>query len=610
MSHSSSTARSPLDTLQTVFGLERFRPLQQVIIEGLIKGQDAFVLMPTGGGKSLCYQLPALHRPGTAIVVSPLISLMKDQVDALLANGVRAAMLNSAQNPEQRAATQRALLAGELDLLYVAPERLMMPAFQAQLEHLSVALIAIDEAHCVSQWGHDFRPEYAALGTLRERFPKVPMIALTATADPQTREDIVRVLGLQQARRHGTSFDRPNIRYTVWEKQSPKQQLRRFLASRRDQTGIVYALSRRRVEEVAELLLADGFKAAAYHAGLPAEQRRSVQEAFDRDEVQLVVATVAFGMGIDKPDVRYVVHYDLPRHLEAYYQETGRAGRDGLAADALLLFGTQDVAMARHQIGEVAAMDQRRIESHKLNAMVGFAESLSCRRQVLLGYLGEEGMTACGNCDVCLDPPQTFDATEAARMVLSCVYRVGQRFGMAHVIEILLGEDSERMQRFGHQQLSTWGIGQARSKNDWRSIVRQLIHRGYLRQDIADYSVLKLTGEARDLLRGEQTLELARPRKRARLKRSGGAALQLAAGDQSLFEALRGLRKNLAQDQGVPPYVIFGDATLLAMCQQRPSDETALLAVNGVGAVKLERYGADFLQLIAAHGASPAGNSS
>lgn len=596
--------RDPLDSLREVFGLQAFRPLQQDIIEGVIRGEDAFVLMPTGGGKSLCYQLPALHRRGVALVISPLISLMQDQVDALRANGVRAAMLNSSLSPEARESVQSALARDELDLLYVAPERALSSSFLRRLETLEIALLAIDEAHCVSQWGHDFRPEYAGLGALRERLPSTPLIALTATADPQTRDDIAAVLGLEQARQFATSFDRPNIRYTVLEKHQPRQQLLRFLAGQEDAAGIVYCLSRRRVEEVAEALRVQGLRAAAYHAGLPAEVRRQVQARFLRDELDIVVATVAFGMGIDKPNVRFVVHYDLPRHLEGYYQETGRAGRDGLAAEALLLFGTQDVASARYQIGQVGNERQRRIESHKLNAMVGFAESLSCRRQVLLGYLGEPGAPECSNCDVCLDPPERFDGTEAARKVLSCVYRVGQRFGLRHVVDVLRGSVNERVQRYGHERLSTYGIGAEHSAATWQSIVRQLIHRGYLLQDIADYSVLRLTPSARAVLLGEETVELAMPRVKARSAgRKSRALADLDPADESLFESLRALRKQLAEARGVPPYVIFGDATLIELCRHRPSTPAEFLEINGVGAVKLERFGEPFLQAIAEYAA-------
>ncbi len=589
------------ETLQQVFGLAEFRPFQQDIIEQVLAGGDAFVLMPTGGGKSLCYQLPALHRTGLGIVISPLISLMKDQVDALVANGVRAAMYNSTLGLDETRTVLARLHNGELDLLYVAPERMMRLGFINSLEHLPLALIAIDEAHCVSQWGHDFRPEYAALGELREHFPKVPFIALTATADPHTREDIVQVLGLHEARPFATSFDRPNIRYSVLEKHQPRRQLLRFLGSQGDGSGIIYALSRKRVEEIAEFLREHGFSADAYHAGLSADTRKTVQERFIRDDLPIVVATVAFGMGIDKPNVRFVVHYDLPRHMEGYYQETGRAGRDGLPAEALMLFGLQDVATARYHLEQSGNENQRRIDSHKLNAMVGFAESLTCRRRVLLGYLGEQLEADCSNCDICLDPPERYDATEAARKVLSCVYRVGQSFGIKHVVDVLRGADNERIRKFNHEYLTTYGIGQEYSHAEWLSLVRQLIHRGYLIQDIAAFSVLKLTQQARHLLRNEESLELARPRvqvKKAHKKKST-AAVALSEDDLRLFEVLRDIRKQLAVDQGVPPYVIFGDATLVEMSRERPSSDAEFLQINGVGQVKLERHGTTFLEAIA-----------
>jgi ATP-dependent DNA helicase RecQ len=597
------------ETLRSVFGLREFRPHQQAIIEDLVAGRDAFVLMPTGGGKSLCYQLAALHRPGVALVVSPLISLMKDQVDGLTANGVRAAFYNSALTPRETEDVRRRLGQGDLDLLYVAPERLMSAGFIDELQETDVALIAVDEAHCVSQWGHDFRPEYAQLGELRPHFPAVPLVALTATADPQTREDIVQVLRLGHAVRHITSFDRPNIRYQVVEKNRPQDQLSKFLADRQNQAGIIYALSRRRVEEIAQSLKSRGVDAAPYHAGLPPQVRRDVQERFLRDDLLVIVATVAFGMGIDKPNVRYVVHYDMPRHIEGYYQETGRAGRDGLPSTALLLFGAQDVMMARKLLESTQNEQQRRIESHKLNAMVAFAESLTCRRRVLLGYFGEALEDDCGNCDVCIDPPERYDATVDAQKALSCVYRVGERFGIRHVIDVLCGADNERIRRLGHERLSTWGIGSDTSQAEWSSIIRQLIHRGYLLQDIGHYSVLKLTGRAWPLLRGDEQLTLARPRIRAPAKASasakkarGLADSPLEAGDAPLFEKLRALRKRLANEQNVPPYVVFSDATLVEMCRRKPCDESGLMDVSGVGEVKLARYGQTFLAVIAEHG--------
>ncbi|WP_429884472.1 DNA helicase RecQ [Geoalkalibacter halelectricus] len=590
----------PQQTLQRIFGFRDFRPHQREIVETLIRGEDAFVLMPTGGGKSLCYQVPALHRAGVGIVVSPLISLMKDQVDALCANGVRAAYYNSSLGAAESRRVLAELHQSRLDLLYVAPERLLSDSFLARLAEIPLALFAIDEAHCVSQWGHDFRPEYVQLGVLRRHFPGVPLIALTATADPQTRDDIRVRLGLQQARCFIAGFDRPNIRYTLEEKSKPFAQLLRFLRTRPQEPGIVYALSRKRVEEVAARLRAEGIAADPYHAGLADGERARVQEAFQRDDLQVVVATVAFGMGIDKPNVRFVVHYDLPKNIESYYQETGRAGRDGLPAEALLLFGYGDIALARGLIEKSANVEQKRIELHKLNAMVGFAEAQTCRRRVLLGYFGESLEQDCGNCDICLVPPERYDATVDAQKALSCVFRVGQRFGMGHVIEVLRGAATERVRRLGHDRLSTYGIGAELTQDVWSSLMRQLIHLGYLQQDLGNYSVLKLTEKARPLLRGEETLVLARPRvkvvaaKKPPRKKPGELAY-----DSRLFEDLRLLRKRLADAAGVPPFVVFSDATLVEMAAYRPHDRAALLAINGVGEAKLQRYGEAFLAVIA-----------
>ena len=595
-------AADPQQLLQQVFGLSSFRGPQQAIVQTLLAGEDAFVLMPTGGGKSLCYQLPALLRPGVGIVVSPLISLMKDQVDGLLANGVRAGCYNSSLDPTEARQVLSALHRGELDLLYVAPERLLSPGFLARLQDLPLALIAVDEAHCVSQWGHDFRPEYADLGALRSQFPAVPWIALTATADPQTRGDILERLGLQQARTFIAGFDRPNIRYLVTSKQKPQQQLRDFLQERPEEAGIVYALSRKRVEEIAARLQAAGIAAAPYHAGLPDQERQRVQEAFRRDDLRVVVATVAFGMGIDKSNVRFVVHYDLPKSIESYYQETGRAGRDGAPAEALLLFGYGDIMVARSLIEQSANAEQRRIELHKLNAMVGFAESQGCRRRILLGYFGEIRSEDCGNCDACLNPPASYDATEAARKALSCVYRVGQRFGVGHVVDVLCGASTERIRALGHHQLSTYGIGADQNREYWSDLLRQLVHRGFLEQDIGNYSVLRLTDAARPLLRGELSLQLpCRPEK---LPKTRGRRKERAAqtgGQSGLFQALRQLRKTLADRDGVPPFVVFSDATLLEMAASRPLSLPELHQVNGVGQTKLARYGEAFLQVLQQH---------
>jgi ATP-dependent DNA helicase RecQ len=590
---------TPLQTLRDVFGYHVFRSPQDEIIATVTAGDDAFVLMPTGGGKSLCYQIPALHREGTAIVVSPLISLMKDQVDALLALGVRAACYNSSLGEKAARSVLARLHAGELDLLYVAPERLLADGFLDRLRELPLALFAIDEAHCVSQWGHDFRPEYLQLGQLRRLFPGVPLIALTATADPQTRTDILARLGLQQARCFVAGFDRPNIRYSVVDKQKPFTQLAAFLDERPGQAGIVYALSRKRVEELAGKLAAAGWKAAAYHAGLADAERARVQEAFLRDDLQVVVATVAFGMGIDKSNVRFVVHYDLPKNIESYYQETGRAGRDGLPAEALLLFGYGDIAISRGLIEKGGNPEQKRIELHKLQAMVGFAEAQDCRRRVLLGYFGERLGDDCGNCDVCLSPPERYDATVDAQKALSCVFRVGQRFGINHVVEVLRGVRSERIRALGHDQLSTFGIGAERGAEAWTGLIRQLIHHGYLVQDVARYSVLTLTAAARPLLRGEERLELPRPRLRVKVQpKKGKGRVGDFVYDEVLFERLRAVRKRLADAEGVPPFVIFADAALAEMAALMPTDEAALLAVNGVGQHKLRRFGGEFLDEI------------
>ncbi|MBI1920372.1 MAG: DNA helicase RecQ [Geobacter sp.] len=594
---------TPRETLKNVFGYDSFRPHQEEIITGLIRGEDAFVLMPTGGGKSLCYQIPALHRPGIGIVVSPLISLMKDQVDALTGCGVAAACYNSTLGEAESRRVLARLHAGELDLLYVAPERLMSEPFLERLRELDIALFAIDEAHCVSQWGHDFRPEYVQLGRLRAEFPQVPLIALTATADPQTREDIIQRLGLAEAACIVAGFDRPNIRYTIMEKRKPLNQLMEFLRGRPGEAGIVYALSRKRVEEVAARLVDAGIEAAPYHAGLADRERHRAQEAFLRDDLRIVVATVAFGMGIDKPNVRFVVHYDLPRNIESYYQETGRAGRDGLPAEALLLFGYGDVAVARALIESGGNSEQNRIELHKLNAMIGCAEALTCRRRVLLGYFGEQLEEDCGNCDVCLNPPERFDATVEAQKALSCVYRVGQRFGMGHVIDVLRGSHSQRILDLGHDRLSTYGIGKELSQDAWGSLIRQLVHLGYLEQDMGNYSVLRLTPKAKPLLRSEEAISLARPRVRqAPAKQPAKRGRQELPHDEELFHALRALRKRLADEQHVPPFVVFNDATLVEMAANRPTEIEELALVNGVGKHKLGRYGAEFLRVIREYG--------
>ncbi|MEZ8028274.1 ATP-dependent DNA helicase RecQ [Enterovibrio norvegicus] len=586
--------------LQTVFGYHSYRDGQKEIIDAVIAGQDCLVIMPTGGGKSLCYQIPALMRDGITIVISPLISLMKDQVDQLLANGVQAACLNSSMTPDEQSETWRALREGNLKLLYVSPERVLMRDFIERLQSIQVGLIAVDEAHCVSQWGHDFRPEYAQLGMLKQHFVDVPVMALTATADDTTRQDICQRLALDTPNIYLGSFDRPNIRYTLLEKHKPLAQLTQFLTTQSGQSGIIYCNSRKRVEQVAEKLCDQNIRAAGYHAGMSNEQRGFVQDAFQRDDIQIVVATVAFGMGINKPNVRFVVHYDIPRNIESYYQETGRAGRDGLPAEAVMFYDPSDIGWLHRCLQEKPEGPQKQVESHKLNAMGAFAEALTCRRLVLLNYFGEYREKPCGNCDICLDPPTLFDGTEQAQKALSCVYRVNQSFGVGYVVEVLRGMQNQRIKDHAHEKLSTYGLGKDNSHEYWVSIYRQLIHRGYLVQNIARSSVLQLTEEARPLLRGEIALELAVPRL-GLSPRSKADKLGKRNYDKKLFAKLRKLRKAIADEEDVPPYVVFNDATLIEMAEMIPTSQGELLAVNGVGQRKLEKYGNVFLDVIEDH---------
>ncbi|MCP4571593.1 MAG: DNA helicase RecQ [bacterium] len=601
--------RTPLDILRTVYGYDAFRGRQAEVIDHLRAGGDALLLAPTGGGKSLCYQIPALLREGPGVVVSPLIALMQDQVAALQQLGVRAAFLNSTLEPHEQAAVAAAYRAGDLDLLYLAPERLVREDTLDLLAATTPSIMAIDEAHCVSQWGHDFRPEYLQLDILADRFSGVPRLACTATADERTRVEIVEKLRLGDGNVFVTGFDRPNIRYLVAERSGGTSQALRFIRNEHPgQAGIVYCLSRKKVERVAAALSEAGLDALPYHAGLDKAVRTVNQKRFLHEDGVVIVATIAFGMGIDKPDVRFVLHLDMPAGLEAYYQETGRAGRDGLPATALLTYGLQDVVLRRRMLEDSDADDLHlRAERRRLESMLGYCELVTCRRQTLLRHFGDHLPEPCGNCDVCLSPPETFDATEAAQKLLSCVARTGQRFGAAYVVEVLVGSDNERIFRFGHDRLSTYGIGTELDRKGWRAVARQLMARGILTTDAEGIGSLKLTPAAQPVLRGETTLELRRDpmkapkstRKRRKqvlpevlLDDNGGLADPEAA---ARFERLRELRLKLATEAGVPPYVVFHDKTLAAMAALRPRDEEALLQISGVGESKLERWGAAFL---------------
>jgi ATP-dependent DNA helicase RecQ len=589
--------------LRRVFGYAEFRGPQEAIIDHLADGADCLVLMPTGGGKSLCYQVPALLRAGTAIIVSPLIALMQDQVEALEQLGVAAAFLNSSLSAADAAATEARLLRGELDLLYVAPERLLTGRFLSLLDRVTPALFAIDEAHCVSQWGHDFRPEYRELNLLHERWPQVPRIALTATADPPTRREIAERLNLSDARQFVSSFDRPNIRYRVEMKQNGPRQLLDFVRSHDGESGIVYCLSRKGVEQTAASLADAGVDALPYHAGMNAAERASNQRRFLREDGVVMCATIAFGMGIDKPDVRFVAHMNLPKSVEGYYQETGRAGRDGEPAEAWMAYGLSDVATLGQMIaGGESSEERKRIERRKLDNLLGFCESIRCRRAVLLETFGETHPGHCGNCDNCLEPQQSFDGTVEAQKALSAVYRSGQRFGVGHLIDILRGNATEKVSQFGHDRLTTFGIGADVDERSWRSIFRQLVAAGLLEVQIDGYGGLRLTESSRPLLRGETRIELRREPERRRLKKQRAgrpAETPLAAADQAVFERLRALRGQLAREQNVPAYVIFHDATLRAIAREKPSNLDELGGIGGVGAAKLERYGEQFLTAVA-----------
>ena len=590
------------DILQSVFGFQSFRPPQDQIIDSVIAGDDAMVIMPTGGGKSLCYQIPSLVREGCGVVVSPLIALMQDQVSALKLLGVRAAFLNSTLDPSEAAEIESDLRNGTLDLLYIAPERLNQNRTIALLQSATISLFAIDEAHCVSQWGHDFRADYLQLSMLAELFPEVPRIALTATADERTRGEIINRLGLEHGGHFIAGFDRPNIRYRIALKHNAKTQLLKFLKEEHPRdAGIVYCLSRKKTEEIAHWLTLQGFNALPYHAGLPTQTRATNQARFLREEGVIVVATIAFGMGIDKPDVRFVAHLDLPKTVESYYQETGRAGRDGMPADAWMVYGLQDVIKLRQMMSTSEGSEEhKRAEQHRLNAMLGFCEITSCRRQALLAYFDDHMPNPCGNCDTCLEPADTWDGTESARMALSTAYLTGQRFGVNHLIDVLRGSEGEKIFQFEHHTISVYGIGKALSNDQWRSVFRQLVARGLLSVDLERFGALRLEERCRPLLRGEETIELRRDLKQKTTKRQTRSPLPNDI-DETLWEALRDCRRGFAEEQNVPPYVIFHDSTLQEMCVSLPSSLERLAEISGVGERKLEKYGPAFVGVINQH---------
>ncbi|MFZ7142691.1 DNA helicase RecQ [Avibacterium avium] len=599
-----------LKVLNEVFGYQSFRNGQEEVINAALSHQDSLVIMATGNGKSLCYQIPALCFSGLTLVISPLISLMKDQVDQLLANGIAVDYLNSTQTFEQQQIVQNKAISGQLKLLYISPEKAMTTSFFQFISHCQVSFIAIDEAHCISQWGHDFRPEYTQLGGLKRCFPNAPIMALTATADSATRQDILHHLQLDNPHIYIGSFDRPNIRYTLVEKFKPMEQLCQFVLGQKGKSGIVYCNSRNKVERLAESLRKKGVAAQAYHAGMEASQREQVQRAFQRDNVQVVVATVAFGMGINKSNVRFVAHFDLPRSIEAYYQETGRAGRDDLPAEAVLFYEPADYAWLQKMLLEKPESPQRQIEQHKLEAIGEFAESQTCRRLVLLNYFGEHRQAPCKNCDICLDPPKKYDGLIDAQKVMSTIYRVGQMFGVHYVVGVLRGMQNQKIKDNQHDQLSVYGIGKDKSKEYWQSVIRQLIHLGLVQQVMNQFhSVLQLTENARPILRGEQPLELAMPRVSSIMTAQSAQKSAVQNYDKDLFARLRFLRKQIADKENIPPYIVFNDATLQEMAQYQPTSKREMLQINGVGATKLERFGQAFLHIIQEHKSLSAKNS-
>ncbi|XKM12906.1 DNA helicase RecQ [Orbaceae bacterium ac157xtp] len=600
-----SIAEQATELLHSIFGYKSFRNQQLTIIESVMKREDNLVIMPTGGGKSICYQIPSLLMEGVTIVISPLIALMKDQVDQMEFYGIKAAYLNSSQSPEKQQTIIDAYTNNQIKLLYIAPERLSIANFSSLLKNKPPVLIAIDEAHCISQWGHDFRPDYLQIGKLKAKLPNVPIIALTATADDLTRKDIIKRLNLRNPQIRINSFDRPNIRYTVVERFNPIEQITSYLANQKGNSGIIYCSSRAKVEDVTTRLISRGFSVVAYHAGLTAEQRNEAQEKFLKDDVPIMVATVAFGMGVNKPNIRFVIHANVPRTIEAYYQETGRAGRDGLPAEAILLYTPRDFNWFKKLVEEREDEFLRAIEQHKLDEMIGFTQAQICRRKVLLNYFGEQREESCNNCDVCLYPLERYNGLVDAQKILSCVYRVDQRYGSQYIVDVLRGSNRTAIKENNHHKLSVYGIGKEYTVDHWVSLIRQLIHLGYLKQNLSTYSTLYLAPESRQILRGEVELPLVKPRlelvKKTRQNRYARAINQttiLSYEEKILFANLKRLRKEIAEMEDVPPYIIFSDATLLEMTQIQPENKKELLAVTGVGKIKLEKYGLLFLDEI------------